>query len=136
MNQAGAPRLGPRARVRLRIDLTPRWDGALSVRMETIDLSGSGAAVRSPIFLPLKTQVSVDLALPPVGGRGAIRILCEAVVVNVEEIGHTRQLWRAGIYFLDLGERERSALKRFIYGAAETGERWSPPAAQSGGGTP
>lgn len=137
MSQAGAPRLDPRVRLRLRIDVTPRWSGALPVRMETVDLSGNGAALQSPIFLPLKTQVSIALTLPAVGGRGVTSIACEAVVVNIEEIGHTRERWRAGVYFLNLSKPEQEALRRFVYSALEVADgRQASPAARSGGSMP
>lgn len=136
MPQTGDPRLDPRLRARLRIDVTPRWDGAVKVRMETSDLSGTGAALQSPIFLPLKTQVFVELELPPVPGQGAIRLRCEAVVVNIEELGHERAAWRAGIFFLNLSEPDQRALRRFVYSAREApAERRSAPAAQGGGET-
>ena len=70
--------------------------------METIDLSTTGTALVSPIYLPLKTQVSVEMKLPPLPSQAAFELRCEAVVVNIEEIGHARERWRAGLYFLNL----------------------------------
>ena len=113
------PHLDPRLRLRLRIDVEPRWKGGVPVPMETIDLSACGAACRSPICLPLKTQVSVILHLPPAPGRAAHELKCEAVVVNTEEIGHSREEWRAGIYFLNLKESDREILRRFIFTVME-----------------
>jgi c-di-GMP-binding flagellar brake protein YcgR len=102
--------------------------------METIDLSGSGAALLSSIYLPLKTQVSVAMLLPAVAGQRAVDLRCEAVVVNIEEIGHERKRWKAGLYFLDLAPPEQQALKKFVYGALEApGEPIGSSAAQGGG---
>ena len=113
-NQA---RLNRRLRLRLWVDVTPGWQGARRVRMETIDLSTNGAALMSPIFLPLQTQVSVELKLPPLPDLAAFELKCEAVVVNIEEIGHEKQSWRAGLYFLNLRHVEQSLLRRFVFGA-------------------
>lgn len=113
-NQA---RLDPRVRLRLWVDVTPGWQGARQVRMETIDLSINGAALMSPIFLPLQTQVSVDLKLPPLPDQAAFELKCEAVVVNIEEVGHGKRIWRAGLYFLNLRQQDHSSLRRFVYGA-------------------
>ena len=113
-NQA---RLDPRIRLRLGVDVTPRWQGGERVRMETIDLSSNGAALVSPIYLPLQTQVSVVLKLPPLPSQDAFELRCEAVVVNIEEIGHARERWRAGLYFLNLRQAEHTLLRRFVFGA-------------------
>src|SRR5678815_3009751 len=59
MTLPGEPRCDPRIRLCVAIDATPRWKGGTRVAMETIDISVNGAAVLSPINLPLKTQVSV-----------------------------------------------------------------------------
>ena len=85
--------------------------------METIDLSSNGAALLSTIYLPLKTQVCVELKLPPLPGQPAFELKCEAVVVNIEEIGHARERWRTGVYFLNLRQAEHSLLRRFVFGA-------------------
>ena len=113
-NQA---RLDPRVRLRLWVEVTPGWQGARCVRMETFDLSSTGAALMSPICLPLRTQVRVEMKLPPLPELAAFEIKCDAVVVNIEEIGHTRQCWRAGLYFLNLRQGEHSLLRRFVFGA-------------------
>ncbi|HEY3177016.1 MAG TPA: PilZ domain-containing protein [Candidatus Polarisedimenticolia bacterium] len=131
MIQSGMPRLDPRVRLRLRLDVTPRWNGARRVQMETIDLSGAGAALLSPVYLPLKTQVLVSLRLPRLAGEGAVDLEVEAVVVNVEEIGHEREWWRAGVYFLNLSQPDQHALRRFVYRALEApGDRLASPGAQ------
>lgn len=119
MTQPGKPRLDPRVRIGLRIDVKPRWNGATSVAMETVDISVSGVALRSPINLPLKTQVSVSLQLPRTAAQAATEVTCEAVVVSVDEIGRTREQWRVGLYFLDMKGSAQLALRRFIYSALE-----------------
>lgn len=85
--------------------------------METVDLSSTGAAVMSPIFLPLQTQVRVEMKLPPLPNLAAFELKCEAVVVNIEEIGHQKKSWRVGLYFLNLRQVEHTLLRRFVFGA-------------------
>ena len=119
MTLPGEPRCDPRIRLRVAIHATPRWKGGTRVAMETIDISVNGAAVLSPINLPLKTQVSISIHLPGFAGQASMDLSCEAVVVNVEEIGHTRRQWRVGIYFLDMHAAGQLALKRFVYTALE-----------------
>src|SRR5678815_499572 len=119
MTLPGEPRCDPRIRLCVAIDATPRWKGGTRVAMETIDISVNGAAVLSPINLPLKTQVSVCIHIPAYAGQAPMDLGCEAVVVNVEELGHTRRQWRAGIYFLDMPAAEQLFLKRFVYTALE-----------------
>ena len=109
------PRLDPRVRLCMRIDVTPRWNDGQTVTMETVDVSASGAACRSPINLPLKTQVGVVLRLPPAPSEPARTIACEAVVVNNEEIGRSRDAWRVGLYFMLMKLEDREAVRRFIF---------------------
>jgi c-di-GMP-binding flagellar brake protein YcgR len=102
--------------------------------METIDLSGCGAALLSSIYLPLKTQVSVAMRLPAIAGQRDVDLKFEAVVVNIEEIGHERKRWKAGLYFLNITQPDQQALKRFVYSALEApGEQEGSPAAQGRG---
>src|SRR5262245_3195508 len=117
MDSGKQARLDPRLRLRLGVDVTPGWQGARRVRMEIFDLSTNGAALVSPIYLPLKTQVSIELKLPPLPNLAAFELKCEAVVVNIEEIGHERKNWRAGLFFLNLNHIEHSLLRRFVFGA-------------------
>jgi len=119
------PQLDPRLRVGLRAEVSPHWQGGAPVSMETIDLSASGAAIRSPICLPLKTQLSIALHLPAVAGQAARNVSCEAVVVNTEEVGHSRSEWRVGAYFLNLKEPDRESLRRFIFLVMDaSSQRW------------
>jgi len=99
----------------MRIDVTPRWNDGQTVTMETVDISASGAACRSPIHLPLKTQVGVVLRLPAAPSEPARTIACEAVVVNSEEIGRSRDEWRVGLYFMLMKLEDREAVRRFIF---------------------
>lgn len=111
-------RLDPRLKLRLPIEVTPRWDGGEPVVLEAVDLSITGTACRGPVHLPLRTQVGVRLNLPSAragDGSAAVSLVCEAVVVNIERIGRTRFEWRTGLYFLDLRGEVREALRRFIY---------------------
>lgn len=128
-NQA---RLDPRVRLRLAMEVTPGWQGAQRVRTETIDLSTNGAALVSPIYLPLRTQVSVELRLPPLPDQAVFELKCEAVVVNIEEIGHARERWRAGLYFLNLRQVEHSLLRRFVFGALAAIDGQQPVEAAQG----
>jgi len=101
----------------MRIEVTPRWKDGRTVVMETVDVSASGTACRSPINLPIKTQVGVVMSLPAIPPDPPHVVSCEAVVVNNEEIGHARDEWRAGLYFMDLRDEDREALRRFIFRA-------------------
>jgi len=120
MVQDGNARLDPRVRLCLRFKATPRWKGATCVEMETLDLSATGLACRSPINLPLKTQIGIVLALPALKDTPATRLRCEAVVVNSEHVGRAPGEWRAGLYFLDLSASDRELLRRFVFMARDT----------------
>ena len=115
------PRLDPRARVCLRVDVTPRWAGAHAVRAGTLDLSVSGAICRSPEYLPLKMQVHVELHLPATARQAARRVSCEAVVVGEEQRGEKD--WRVALYFLGLGGEDHEAVRRFVFEILEAGRQ-------------
>jgi len=106
----------------MRIEVTPRWKDGQTVVMETVDVSASGAACRSPINLPIKTQVGVVIRIPAIPPEPDRVVSCEAVVVNSEQIGRARDEWRAGLYFMNLRPEDSEALRRFIFRALET---WS-----------
>lgn len=118
MSENSRTRLDPRVSLRLRADVTPRWAGANGFGMEIFDLCASGAACRSPVFLPLKTQVGVVVRLPEIPDLPAREISCEAVVISIEQ-GRARDEWRAGLYFLNLTDQDREALRRFVFRALE-----------------
>jgi c-di-GMP-binding flagellar brake protein YcgR len=91
-------------------------DGSLTpfaMQTTTLDLSAGGIAIRNPKFFPEDTPVELKLALPD--GGAIIKLPCRVVYSEVQ--ADNLLLYRTGMCYLAITERERARIVRYVYRA-------------------
>jgi c-di-GMP-binding flagellar brake protein YcgR len=83
----------------------------LFIQTTTYNLSASGIAIRHPQMIPEGTLVDVKLALPD--GKPGIRV--PARIIYSEEFAETSKVYRTGIHYLTMSERDRARIVRYVY---------------------
>lgn len=109
------PRVDPRARVRVPIQVLDAETHAARMPIETIDLSAGGAFCRAPENVQLKSQIRIRIELPD--GEAA-PLLTDAIVLRVDSDAGARAGVRGflvALYFLNLRFADRQRLQRFIF---------------------
>ncbi|MBN1567073.1 MAG: PilZ domain-containing protein [Acidobacteria bacterium] len=89
-------------------------DGSLSAfafQTTTYDLSAGGVAILYSKHLPEGTPVEIKIALPD--GVSIIRLPCR--VIYSESIPDNPALYRTGIRYLMITEKERARIVRYVY---------------------
>jgi c-di-GMP-binding flagellar brake protein YcgR len=79
----------------------------------TLDLSAGGIAIRNPKFFPEDTPVELKLSLPD--GGPVIKLPCRVVYSEVQADNFL--LYRTGMCYLAITERERARIVRYVYRA-------------------
>jgi c-di-GMP-binding flagellar brake protein YcgR len=91
-------------------------DGSLApfiMHTNTLDLSAGGFAIRNPKSFPEDTAVEIKLALPD--GGPIIKLPCRVVYSEVQ--ADNLLLYRTGMCYLTINERERARIVRCVYRA-------------------
>jgi c-di-GMP-binding flagellar brake protein YcgR len=83
----------------------------LRLKTHTYDLSASGVAIRSETLIPDGTLPEVRLSLPD--GGPAMKILCR--VTHCSVVPENPNMYHAGIQFIDINEKEKARIVRFVY---------------------
>lgn len=108
------PRVDPRARVRVPIQVLDADTHAPRTLIETVDLSAGGAFCRAAEEVPLKSQIRIELP----DSKGSPPILTEAIVLRVDRDTSARAGvggFLIALYFLNLRFADRQRLQRFIF---------------------
>jgi c-di-GMP-binding flagellar brake protein YcgR len=93
----------------------PRDDSLTPFVMQTttLDLSAGGIAIRNPKSFPEDTTAELKLALPD--GDPIIKLRCRVVYSEVQ--ADNLLLYRTGMCYLAINERERARIVRYVYRA-------------------
>lgn len=94
----------------VKIDVLPEAEGGetVSLTASTKDISGGGMQLALRKSLPLGTKIAVAFELPNMG-----EITTEGTVVRIEKSADC--IFTAGIRFIDIPERERDKIIKFIF---------------------
>lgn len=110
MSSGAERRQAPRASERVPLSIT---DGGVDVRVDTKDLSASGACCVTSQFIPLMTKVTLRLDVPH--GAQRVSITCAGVIVRIEPIGTPEApRYNTAIFFTDISDQDRGAISRFV----------------------
>lgn len=106
-------RRDPRASERVALTIS---DPGGVITAETKNLSASGAYCTLERFIAPMTKLQLQFELPD--GPRQVTVRCDGVVVRIDPVvaNPGRALYNVAIFFSDLGERERSAISRFVRG--------------------
>ena len=89
-------------------------DGSVSTfafQTNTLDISAGGISIKYPKLFQEETPVEIKLALPDKGP--IIKIPCRVVYSDAQ--AENPALYRTGICFLAITERERARIVRYVY---------------------
>lgn len=105
-------RSSPRAQSRVPMVVKDR---TREVKVETLNISKSGAQCRLSYFIPLMTKLEIRLELP---GHATPQptIHCRGVIVRVEPASEQphRASYDTAIFFHDLSEPDRAILAEYV----------------------
>ena len=91
--------------------LTEESPSTLHLRAKTYDLSASGVSLRTMKIIPEEAFPTIKLSLPD--GDQPIKTTCQ--VAHCFVVPENPEMFHIGIRFLDLEEKNRARIARFVY---------------------